>query len=135
MAFKSSRCMFSISAISITCSSAAVFTYAGIVLKPTCFEALYLLSPAIIKYVPSSFLRSVIGEITPNSLIDADNSASASSSKCVLGWFGFAKIKSSSTSLIDDEPLVLIFSVSIKAPKPLPKPNPVFFAILYWEKT
>jgi CheY-like chemotaxis protein len=59
------------------------------------------------------------------------NSVSASSSKCERGWFGLAKIKSSSTSLIEDDPFVLIFSVSIKAPKPRPKPVLFFTMLLF----
>ena len=131
MALRSSRCMFSTSAISITFSSVMVRIYAGMAVSPTICDALHRLSPAIIIYLPSASCLTVIGCMMPISLIDAASSCSACSSKSRRGWLGLATMRSTGTSLMVDEPCVLTSSVDIRASRPRPSALPLL-PVLYF---
>ena len=92
--------MFSTNAISNISWSFAKRTYAGIDFFPANCDALKRLSPDINSYSPESFLRTVMGCITPNVEIDEINSSKDFLSKLVRGCQGLAVIFSNSTSRI-----------------------------------
>src|SRR5438034_8054329 len=85
---RSSRCRFSMSAISSAVASSKRSTIAGIVSLPASLEARQRRSPAMISYsLPAG--RTRIGCSTPCSRIDAASSASVSSCHVMRGCPGF----------------------------------------------
>src|SRR5437773_4821408 len=85
---RSSRCRFSISAISSAVASSKRSTIAGIVSLPASLEARQRRSPAMISYsLPAG--RTRIGCSTPCSRIEAASSASVSSCHVMRGCPGF----------------------------------------------
>src|SRR2546430_6421264 len=94
---RSSRCRFSMSAISSAVASSKRSTIAGIVSLPASLEARQRRSPAMISYsLPAG--RTRIGLSTPCSRIDAASSASVSSCHVMRGWPGFGITFSSGMS-------------------------------------
>src|SRR5438874_3223034 len=85
---RSSRCRFSIRAISSAVASSKRSTIAGMVSLPASFEARQRRSPAMISY-SSPDGRTRIGCSTPCSRIDAASSASVSSCQVIRGCPGF----------------------------------------------
>src|SRR5690606_27972368 len=69
----------------------------------------------------------VTGWITPIERMEAASSFNPSSLNALRGWSGLGIILSSSTSLMEDEPLASLSLKVISASKPLP--NAFFFAI------
>ena len=97
----------------------------GIRFKPANLAALSRRSPIINSYWFSLIRLTTGGCRIPISLIDAESSLSASSSKTLLGCFGFGFIDSISTSSLPatgaSTPVARI-GVGINASKFLPKP-------------
>src|SRR2546427_766743 len=94
---RSSRCRFSMRAISRAVESSKRSTIAGIVSLPASFDARQRRSPAMISYsLPAG--RTRIGWSTPCSRIDAASSASVSSCQVVRGCEGLATTFSSGSS-------------------------------------
>src|SRR5687767_4416123 len=94
---RSSRCRFSISAISSAVASSKRSTIAGIVSLPAIFDERQRRSPAMISYW-SPDGRTRIGCSTPCSLIEAASSCSVSSCQVIRGWDGFGTTLSSGSS-------------------------------------
>src|SRR5438445_4462143 len=100
---RSSRCRFSISAISSAVASSNRSTIAGIVSLPASFEARHRRSPAMIwKSSPAG--RTRIGCSTPCSRIDAASSWSDSSWKVMRGCSGLGTTFSTASSLMEFGP-------------------------------
>src|SRR5437867_128365 len=94
---RSSRCRFSIRAISRAVESSKRSTIAGIVSLPASFDARQRRSPAMISYsLPAG--RTRIGCSTPCSRMDAASSASVSSCQVIRGCPGFGITFSSGMS-------------------------------------
>src|SRR5688500_10059953 len=91
---RSSRCRFSISAISSAVASSKRSTIAGIVSLPAIFDERQRRSPAMISYW-SPDGRTRIGCSTPCSLMEAASSCSVSSCQVMRGWDGFGMTFSS----------------------------------------
>ena len=83
--FKSSLCIFSISAIAKAEESGISFIKTGIFFMPAFFDACQRLSPAIISYFSLLFFLTNKGCIIPCSFIDSANSSRASSFIICLG--------------------------------------------------
>src|SRR5438132_8247649 len=94
---RSSRCRFSIRAISSAVASSKRSTIAGMVSFPASFDARQRRSPAMISYW-SPAGRTRIGCRTPCSRIDAPSSASVSSCHVIRGCPGFGTTFSSGIS-------------------------------------
>src|SRR5438132_11584841 len=94
---RSSRCRFSIRAISSAVASSKRSTIAGMVSLPASFDARQRRSPAMISYW-SPAGRTRIGCRTPCSRIDAASSASVSSCQVIRGCPGFGITFSSGMS-------------------------------------
>ena len=91
--FKFFLCKFSSKATLAASLSSKLLIIAGILVIPASADALYLLSPAIISYLLLTCL-TIIGWITPCSLIDAANSFNALSSNTSRGWKRLGMISS-----------------------------------------
>ena len=78
--------------------------YAGIMFIPASLLALKRRSPLMIWYLPSAFLRTVIGWMRPSVLIDSASSSSASWSKDIRGWNGFGSMRSAGIRSTSAEP-------------------------------
>src|SRR5213596_3023254 len=94
---RSSRCRFSMSAISSAVESSKRSTMAGTVSLPASLDARQRRSPAMISY-PSPAGRTRIGCKTPCSRIEAASSASVSSCQVMRGWLGLGTTFSSGMS-------------------------------------
>ena len=138
MAFKSSRCAFSIIESSKRFCASIVRMIAGIFDKPAILEARKRLSPATILYFPSS-RTTTIGCNTPCSFIELASAFKASSEKSLRGcslsgiilsrssstnWLSFA----SSRAVISKSSSTI--SVGIKLSNPLPSPLPAIISPL-----
>src|SRR5438105_12798313 len=100
---RSSRCRFSMRAISSAVASSKRSTIAGIVSLPASFEARQRRSPAMIwKSSPAG--RTRIGCSTPCSRIDAASSWSVSSWKVIRGCSGLGTTFSTASSLMEFGP-------------------------------
>ena len=88
--FRSSRCMFSISAMAAAAWSGTSRTSTGTSLKPASLEARKRRSPAMISYLPAfsplANRRTRMGCITPCALMLSASSYNAPSSMRVRGW-------------------------------------------------
>ena len=92
--FRSSRAMFSITAISRHSRSSWVATTAGTSSRPASWAARQRRSPAISSYVPPGQGRTRIGCKTPRSRTDSESASSDSWSKDCRGWSGLGLIRS-----------------------------------------
>ena len=133
IALRSSRCMFSTSAISMTFSSLIVRMYAGMAVSPASCDALQRRSPAIIWNLSSSTWRNVMGCIMPISRMLLASSCKAVSSNSLRGWLGLASIWLNGISFIVELPWGRTSSVEMSASSPRPNALPYLFftAILF----